>query len=101
MVDSLVLSDSDFGIEHPRLSGAQVGQIEAAAQVFASDADIAAYVSITEAQLNEFYRDIVERGRASGRIWIRQQLFALAKGEDVQGDREILKALARTYLPEE
>lgn|GEM_PF-3621927 len=97
MVDSLVPLASDFDecpYTDPKLPLPKLQQIEAAAQMFATDEEIAAHVGISVYQLSEFYRSHVERGFAAGRLWLRQKIFDLAKS----GDAEAQKMLAKAYL---
>lgn len=97
-------ADDECPIEDPRLSPAKLAQIEAAAQTFASDDEIAAHVGISEEQLHEYYRKVVDRGAVLGRLWLRQRMFDLANGDAKAGrapDPEAQKLLARMYLLQE
>lgn len=94
----------DCPIEDPKLPPSKLAQIEAAAQTFATDDEIAAHVGIDVEQIHEYYRKVVEKGRALGRLWIRQRLFDLASGDPKNGrpgDPEAQKMLAKTYLLQE
>lgn len=70
-------------------------EVESLAALNASLEEIAAFHNTTEEVIEEFYKDIVRKGRLKGKIKARQLMMDLAEKDK---DRVAIEYLARQFL---